>query len=344
MFFGSLLFIVASQAEGAPAWPIRSVDRAADGTLFGVSQRALYRSRDGAASWERLAEGENLGEVYVAADGGHALVIAHRGARLWEGAETLWPVPLARAEPWIVTVWARAGKLWLASALEDPEDEETRDLLYTRDAPMISPGLHTLVLASLDEGRSWREIAAHGGALVRAGELGADGVLRLCFSDGTLRGGGIDANDGELVDGALQLLSAPLQHLGSDEASWLLFPDARTGWVGGQRFFGGADVARTSDGGRTWTELDAPADEWIEAFRLGGGACVRVAGLWHPGARVELWRAGEFHELRRFEGEVHDARADAGGGLLVRSKDGEVWRLSADGGAWQRIGTIPVPK
>ena len=143
--------------------------------------------------------------------------------------------------------------------------------------------------------------------------------------------------------GPLALLSPEGSALGGDEGKWILFPDPATGWVGGQLFMRGASLARTTDGGRTWVELDSSAEKWTEAFRLGGGACVKVAGLWHPESRVELWRDGEFHELRRFETPVHDARIDAGGCLLLRLTNDEVWSLAADGGAWSLLGTIPVP-
>jgi hypothetical protein len=46
---------------------------------------------------------------------------------------------------------------------------------------------------------------------------------------------------------------------------------------------------------------------------------------------------------RRFETHVNDARVDAEGRLLVRLKNGEVWSLAADGGAWSQLGAIPVP-
>jgi len=50
-----------------------------------------------------------------------------------------------------------------------------------------------------------------------------------------------------------------------------------------------------------------------------------------------------FHELRRFERKVHDARVDAGGRLLVRLEDGTVGSLAADARTWSPLGTIPVP-
>jgi len=325
-----------------PSWPIAGFDRAVDGVLLGVSSSTLYRSRDAGTSWEALAHGKNLHDVSVARDGSHAVVLGAGEIFLWrEGAE-LEPLPFAEKRLYQVAVRARLGDLWLATAFEAAEDQETQDMLHTSDTTLVGPGLRALLFASRDEGEHWQRIAEHPGAIVHALWYGDDGLVRMCFSDGTLHVGRIDAPDGTLV-GELALLSPADHAYGGDWATWLAFPDAEHGWVGGNHFFHGASLARTSDGGRTWTELDAPPHEWTEAFRLGSGLCVRVAGLRHPGSRVELGRAGEFRELRRFETPVHDARVDAGGSLLVRLTNDEVWSLAANGGAWARLGTLPVP-
>src|SRR5687767_15281358 len=51
-------------------------------------------------------------------------------------------------------------------------------------------------------------------------------------------------------------------------------------------FRSGSRLLRTNDGGRTWSSL-APTREVTRAFRLGGGATVRVVGFWHAECRSE---------------------------------------------------------
>lgn len=330
--------------SGAEIEPLAAFDRAADGTLFAVAREALYRSRDGGEIWELLARAERVRDVLASADGMHALVIADHELHLWREGEGLERVLPGGKTLHHFTVRAREGRLWLATVLDIAEDEETQELVHTRDLRQVGPGLRTLVFVSLDEGRTWERIAEHAGAIVQAAWFGPERVLRLSLSDGTIRGARVDER-GAVERAELALLSPAGRELGGEVGSWIAFPDAATGWVGGHECLGrDAGLARTSDGGRTWTELTDAPEEVIEAFCLGGGGCVRVAGLWHPGTRVELWHEGEFQELRRFETEVRQARTDAGGGLLLRLADGEVWRLSESGDAWQRIGNIPIPK
>jgi len=326
-----------------PSWPIAGFDRAVDGVLLGVSSSTLYRSRDAGTSWEALAHGKNLRDVSVARDGSHAVVLGADEILPWREGAPLEPVRLSEKRLYEISIRARLGNMWLATAFEAAEDKETQDMLNTSDTTFVGPGFRALLFASRDEGEHWQRIAEHRGAIVHALWYGDDGLVRVCLSDGTLRGGKIDARDGTLIGGELELLSSENHAYGGDWATWLAFPDAQTGWVGGNLFFEGGSLARTADGGRTWTRIDSPPHEWTEVFRLGSGGCVKVAGLWDPESRVELWRAGEFQELRRFETPVHDARADAGGRLLVRLMNDEVWSLSADGGAWSLLGAIPVP-
>lgn len=325
-------------------WPISAFDRAADGVLFGVSVSSLYRSRDEGQSWERLAEGGSLRDVWAARDGEHALVITHDEVRLWRGGAELEPVPLSAKRLHRASILrARAGSLWIATAFEAAEDEETQRMLRSSDTTLAGPGFRALLFSSLDEGQQWQRIAEHSGAIVRAAWLGDDGWLRLCLSDGTIRGGTIDTREGTLAGGELALVSSADHHYGGQWGTWLAFPDVQTGWVGGSLFFEGGSLARTTDGGRTWQEREPESEAWAQAFRLGSGACVRIVRSWSEDHRVELAGAGEFSEIRRFETEVHDARVDAEGRLLVRLKSGEVWSLAADGVAWLRLGTIPVP-
>src|SRR5439155_27017140 len=125
--------------------------------------------------------------------------------------------------------------------------------------------------------------------------------------------------------------------------SWLAFPDAQTGWVGGKHFFRGNSLYRSCDGGRSWNSVEQDPDAHIEAFRLGGGSLVRMLSNLDPNCRVERWRNGAFDEIGRFEFRLHDACVDASGCLLVRLENAEVWRLAADGSEWTKLGTIDFP-
>ena len=290
----------------------------------------MYRSRDSGVSWERLGEGEFLRDVFVSRGGEHALVLAGMKAWLWSGGAELELMPLGERKLYHLTARARAGDLWIATAFEAAEDEKTQQMLVTSDTTLVGPALRALLFTSIDEGRSWKRIAEHEGAIVQATWLGDAGFFRMYLSDGTLRGGTVDARDGTLAGGELQLFSS--QAHGGDWGTWLLFPDADTGWMGGTPFKrGDARLARTSDGGRTWSAVEPAPRSWIRAFRLGGGACVRVIDGYGEPNRLEQWREGEFRVSRRFGWKVREARVDAGGRLLLRLENGDVSSLAADG-------------
>lgn len=330
--------------DGESRWPIVAIDRTTDGTFFGISTSALYRSRDAGRSWERIGEDPYLYlyEVLASADGSHAFVKDSQRLLTWREGQGLTPLPPETAPSLGFTVQARRARLWIATGFEAAKDEWTQTMLRSSDTVLVGPGFRALVLASVDEGSSWRRIDEYEGAIATAAWLGDDDILRLCMSDGTIHEGKIDAKDGAIAGSELALVPADGRRFGGEWATWIVFPDTQNGWVGGNSFFRGASLLRTFDGGRSWSAEPATR-EVTRAFRLGSGACVRVVGFWGSGSRVELWRAGEFAEIRRFEECVNDARVDAGGCLLVRMADGVVWSLAEDCRAWSRLGTIPVP-
>jgi hypothetical protein len=63
-----------------------------------------------------------------------------------------------------------------------------------------------------------------------------------------------------------------------------------------------------------------------------------------PPDRVELWRAGEYQLMREFDVEIHDARVDGLGRLLIRLDDSRVWALSADAAEWEQLADQRFPE
>lgn len=325
----------------AGPWNLDSYDRAASGELLGITHSGLYRSRDLEKGWERLAEGLAFREVRSSADGSHAFVAGYTGFWIWRALDgELRPIRLAEVPLEEFVVAARRSDLWLATAFEAASDRQTQRLLNTTDVTRVGPGFRALVLASKDEGLSWETIDEYRGAIPHAAWFGDGGALHVYMSDGAILGGSVDGT-GKIVEGELEKL-ATLEGIGGQCGQWLAFPEPRLGWAGSHGYFGGARLDRSLDGGRTWSPVVPAPEEYTEVYRLGGGGCARVLGFLDLG-RVELWRDGEFRELRRFDAAVDDAHVDAGGALLVRLESEEVWSLSADAQSWTRLGKIAIP-
>ena len=324
-------------------WSIATFDRAEDGTLFGTSSTALYRSADSGQTWERLVEKDGLRSVAAFEDGSGVIVTTRDGLATWtEECPVFVPVLVCGANEQRLSVQARKGRLWIATSFETDGGPTANRMLRSSDTVLVGPHFTALVYASANEGRSWKRIDRCGGAIVHALWLGGDDVVSLCMSDNSIRAGKLDAVELPEPDG-FRVLAAGGGGLGGHWASWIAFPEPKEGVAGGRIYFGGSVLYRSLDGGRTWTPGDAVEREVVEAYRLGGGACVRVVGFWDENSRVEVWSEGAFHEMRRFEQGVHDARVGATGSLLVRLEDGEVWSLSSDAQAWARIGLIQLP-
>ena len=326
-------------------WPISFFDRTADGTLFGTSSTALYRSVDSGGTWTRLLESSGLSDVAAFEDGSGAVVTTEAGLALWtEEHPALVPVVARGAEEHRLSIGVRKGGLWIATSFETERGSKGQMMMRTSDTVLVGPDFAALVYASADEGRSWKRIDRCEGAIVHALWPGSDDVLSLCMSNHALRVAELDAATGDPASDGFQGISRGGELLGGQWATWLAFPLPSEGWVGGSLYFGDPMLHRTQDGGRTWQAVEAAEDRVIKAYRLGSGACVRVAGFWSEQGRAEVWRDGAFHELRRFDVEVHDARVDATGCLLVRLENADVHRLSADAREWTDVGRIEFPR
>lgn len=325
-------------------WEIASFDRADDGTLFGASSTALYRSTNSAKSWERLAEGDSFSGVEARADASGFVVSDQGKLCQWtRDSGSVAPIEVPDAKDVELGIVARKGSLWIAEGFHASEDPDVQRMLRTSDTVLVGPGFTASAFVSRDEGRTWKEIDRYPGARVIASWLGQDQMLSLCMSDHSIRRGSVRVDAGAAGSHCLEMTAAPGDNLGGQWATWLAFPEPLVGWVGGNFFFKGPVVHQSRDGGSHWDPVDPAEDRVIEAYRLGGGSCVRVVGFWDPRTRVDIWRNGKFESIREFDPGLHDAHVDPGGRLLVRQGDGKVWSLDKEGAAWSELGTIDVP-
>jgi photosystem II stability/assembly factor-like uncharacterized protein len=325
-------------------WPITAFDRTRDGTLFGVSSRALYRSIDSGHTWERLVEADGFSAVHASDDAATAVVGGPDGMMRWHaGSSRLEPIEIPGGDEVSPSIALRHGHLWISMTFDATDDEEVQRMLITSDTVLVGPGFTAFVFASADEGRTWRRVDRYKGAVVHALWLGADDILSVCMSDGSIRRGHLDPTNSDAWPPELEMFAGPGNYRGGEFACWIAFPGNDEGWLGSMNFFGGGVAQHSVDGGRTWAAFDPPSDEMSEVFLLGGGACVRLTEGWDEPTRVEAWQAGAFNEIRTFPPRVHDAVVDSTGSLLVRLPDAEVWCLEADARTWVRVGSIPLP-
>lgn len=335
-------------SEGdARTWPLRSFDRTADGTLFGVSASALYRSKDSGATWERLFEGNGFESVHASVDGQFAVVRCDSRLLSWRpGASTLDPISIADTEDASLRIVARRGHLWVATTLVAAKDGVTQRMLSTTDTVLVGPGFTALAFASADDGRSWRRVDRYVGGIATASWLGRDDMLTLCMSDGSVRRARLDPTTPSAWPNGFEELSSERSNVGGQWGSWIAFPESAEGWAGGRTFFEGPRAQHSLDGGRTWTQLSSSEERedipLIDTFLVGGTHCVRLVQSWRGPSHIERWKDGGFQTIRTIAAEVHDAVIDSTGCLLVRQRNAEVLRLDVDGESWTTLGRVPL--
>lgn len=290
--FASSLFAlpgrrVRAPGEGAPAGYSLSVDRARGGRWLAADGQALWLSDDDGWTFEEVLPSPGLVRVRARRDGRSALLFGALGICEWDvegGAirplaslADLWPLALLRrGRAW----WLFGAELARAPSRGSglPERSGSRSLLPAArgsGSPWRGPGVRGYVLASQDEGRSWRRLARRPGAAFLCGDFDRPGRVAALDAEGRLhlllagREGGSAASLGR---------PTPL----AARARWLEWDGDGVGRVGGCDARGRERVFGTCDGGATWSALEACATFASSRgprrrVRLSGGARLCVS-------------------------------------------------------------------
>jgi len=325
----------------ATSWPIRHLDRAADGSLLGVSRHFVYRSTDGSQSWRRLGELPRAAAGCAIAASGRLLVWdSHGWVRHWSpGAGLLEQVP--GLDGLDVVGLFRRGPLWLAWGGLQHETMQRIEIARTYFAGQFAGSVeHGFVAASTDGGDRWTVIDRWPDGGPQAFFLGEDDTLTLLSYLGAVRRGSLRIDDEGPPSADLETVLPATEETHDavpyvEEAIYLEFLAGDAGWVYGWTHHLGLFLYSSGDGGRTWERRSGESRRFASVERLGGGAWVALRApstllVWE--AKRKRWKT-----LRDLPGGIEWWRVDATGALLLQLEDASLYALSPGGDAWTRL-------
>lgn len=320
------------------SWPIERLDRGAGDVLWGVSRWFLYRSDDGARTWERVAElpaekdGLEVAGLHIQSNGDVLLYDAWGWVRRWDvRAKRMTPVPILNGLD-VVGSFRRAD-VWL---LYGGQQFRIEFLPTFVDGQRGGTSDYGFVAASTDGGRSWSMIDRWDDGGPAAAFLSDDDRLTL-LSLGQVRQGTmtvaptVSATMKTLPgDGVRRILSNPIV------VDLLAAP---RGWVTASATSGGRVVFRTSDGGRSWTPASPGDYPNVALYRLFDGTWL---GMTADGS-LRRWNGSAFEPLTSVPAKPAEVWVDSQGSLSFWSDDGSMHVLDVNARTFRRIGVAATP-
>lgn len=318
----------------ATSWPIATLDRGAEDVLWGISRFFLYRSTDGAKTWDRIAELPAAADrVLLQSDGNVLLSDGHGWVGRWDvQAKTLAAVPVLNGLD--IAGAFRRRDLWLVFGGRQYDTagrvEVAQSFFSGQFAGSVDFGF---VAASTDGGRTWSVIDRWKEEGPQAIFLSDDNRLTLLSWLCGIRQGRLE----------LDPLGAKMETLfpGSDRkrapyvqnAMVLDLLGGNRGWIVGWIHHIGNRVFRTTDGGRSWKRADDKAYPRVRLYRLFDGTWIGF----DPPSTLQRWTGKKFERLTSTPEDVNLALIDSQGSLLLRSEDGTVRVLDAGRGTLRTL-------
>lgn len=304
----------------ATSWPIAALDRGKNDVLWGVSQFFLYRSVDGATSWERVAELPRAAAGVAAQENGDVLLWNGHG---WVGRWNLATASLTDV-PGLsgldVVGSFRRRDLWLVYGGRQYDTQRRIEVARTYFSGQFQGSVdYGFVAASTDGGATWTTI-----------DRWTEGPQRLFLSDdnhltlvswlGSIRRGTVTlqppaAAMRTIVD-AQENKSAPY----AENVFLLDFLRPNDAWIGGWIHHLGNVWFRSTDGGRTWAPADGRKHPMEMLLRLYDGRWIGISST----LGIQLWNGSRFEALAPWPAETTGAWVDGTGGLTIRLKGGSL--------------------
>jgi photosystem II stability/assembly factor-like uncharacterized protein len=334
--------MVGQEGSGRPP-NVFAFDRAADGTLWGLSPFFLYLSRDGGRTWERQADLPRTVEGFALRPTGEALLWSREGYTASYDPRTRSFATVPGLEKLDTIGLFRRGNLWLAYGGLQEETARRVEVLraFTVDQ-FAGSAPFGFVAASTDSGGHWQVIDRWEGSGPQALFLSDDNTLTLLSWIGSVRRGKLSIDEEGRASAALSTVfqagarSAPYVQT----ALWLDFLAGEEGWVRGWVDHVGNFLYKSTDGGKSWVHWGQPQQRSLSFLnRLGNGTWLaqELPPRGQDDHSIVRWESSDFRPEKRFAASIRKAWTDSTGGLLVTLENGEIWGLDASGTSWTRL-------
>ena len=316
----------------ATSWPIQTLDRGDGDVLWGISSFYLYRSEDGAKTWDRIAElPAAANRILIQGDGNVMLADGHGWVGRWiVSANRLEPVPVLDGLD-IVGAFRRKD-LWIVYGGRQYDTAGRINISQTFFSGQFAGSVdYGFVAASTDGGVTWKVIDRWNDEGPQAAFLGDDNRLTLLSWLCGVRQGAVTPEPLEskmqtIVRGEDRKRTPYVQ-----EALVLDLLGPKRGWILGSIHHVGIVVWRTNDGGRSWKPAN-PADyPGIAIERLSDGTWIGFV----PPRSIQRWNGRKFENFISAPGDIARVHADSRGSLTVVLTDGTVHVLDAERAAFR---------
>jgi photosystem II stability/assembly factor-like uncharacterized protein len=335
--FARVTMLKEGVAGPADSPSVHVYDRAADGSLWGLSINFLYRSRDGGRTWERQAELPYFLSGLALRSSGDMLLWNRAGGAVSYDPRTSAFTPLVDLRGLDIVGVFRHGPLWLAYGgwrqhSADGQVSRNPILEWNSSAGSANEGF---VEVSTDDGGHWQILDNRiEGSGVQAIFLADDNTLTLLTWLGAVRRGKLAIDAKGQASATLTTVFPGDGKTFGESAEWLDFMSGDEGWIRGWYPTPKFQLFHTLDGGKSWHRADLPQRHFVSLTRLG-------SGVWLAPVRIDRslmrWDGKRFLLEKRFDNMIYETWIDSTGGLVVKLEDGQLWSLDAAGKRWTRL-------
>lgn len=300
----------------ATSWPIETLDRGRDNVLWGVSRFFLYRSTDGAVTWERIAELPRAAAGVAVQDNGDVLLWDSHG---WVGRWSVAAAKLADVpvlDGLDVVGSFRRRDVWLLCGGRQYDTQRRVEVARTYFAGQFEGSVdYGFVAASTDGGATWTIVDRWRDEGPQALFLGDDNRLVLVSWLGGVRRGTLTLHPPAAAMRTIVDATKAKSPAYAERVKLIDFLRPHDAWIGGWIHHLGDVQYPSRDGGKTWTPSnDHPLSR---LFRLYDGRWIGIASN-----SIERWTGSTFETLAPLPKDWIEAWVDGAGTLMIRLDGG----------------------
>lgn len=309
----------------ATSWPLVTADRGEQDVLWGTSEFFLYRSTDGAKTWDRIVELPSAANrLLIQRDGNVLLSNEHGWVGRWDaGTRKIVDVPVLNGLD--ISGHFRRADLWLVYGGRRYDTAKRVEVAQTFvSGEFAGSADHGFTAASTDGGTTWT-IVDRWDEGPQAAFLSDDHRLTLLSWLGGVRQGALTR---EPLGAKMQTLlrGEDRDHVPYVQRTYALnLLDPKRGSLVGWIHHIDTVAWQTSNGGRTWKQADPKQHPFFALERLFDGTWL----AFEPPATLRRWNGKKFEPFATTPDQVRRLWVDSRGDLAVLLADQSLHVLDA---------------